>query len=45
VHIAGHLVALRREAIGDARVDKAWRVEELKDKLWEAIRWAKGWMG
>ena len=35
---AGHLVALRREAIGDARVDKAWQMQELQDKLWAAIR-------
>jgi hypothetical protein len=35
---AGHLVALRREAIGDARVDNAWQMTDLKDKLWAAIR-------
>eukprot|EP00878_Enallax_costatus_P009837 GHUV01010271.1.p1 GENE.GHUV01010271.1~~GHUV01010271.1.p1 ORF type:complete len:152 (+),score=41.52 GHUV01010271.1:616-1071(+) len=34
----GHLVALRREAIGDARVDDAWDVETLMDKLFAAIR-------
>jgi len=40
----GHLVALRREAIGDVRVDKAWQIEELKDKLWAAIRYVcLGW--
>jgi tRNA pseudouridine55 synthase len=35
----GHLVALRREAIGEARVDKAWDVQVLVDKLFAAIRW------
>jgi tRNA U55 pseudouridine synthase TruB len=35
----GHLVALRREAIGEARVDKAWDVQVLVDKLFAALRW------
>jgi hypothetical protein len=35
----GHLVALRRGAIGEARADKAWDVDELVDKLYAAIRW------
>lgn len=34
----GHLVALRREAIGDARVDKAWEVEALVDAIFALIR-------
>eukprot|EP00879_Flechtneria_rotunda_P006230 GHRR01006549.1.p1 GENE.GHRR01006549.1~~GHRR01006549.1.p1 ORF type:complete len:338 (+),score=124.08 GHRR01006549.1:1035-2048(+) len=38
----GHLVALRREAIGDARVDKAWDIQVLLDKLFAAIREQRG---
>lgn len=33
-----HLVALRREAIGDSRVGDAWGAEELRDGLFEAMR-------
>lgn len=33
-----HLTALRREAIGDYRVDAAWGAEELRDKMFEAAR-------
>lgn len=32
---AAHLVALRREAIGEFRVDKAWKMEELVDAIVE----------
>ncbi len=37
-----HLTALRREAIGDARVDDAWGVAALTDALHGAIRCVGG---
>lgn len=37
-----HLTALRREAIGDARVSDAWGVSALTDALHAAIRCACG---
>eukprot|EP00775_Hariotina_reticulata_P003807 gene3807-4064_t len=34
----GHLIALRREAIGDAGVGQAWDIKQLVDKMFAAIK-------